>query len=118
MSHLAILICTHHWAGLLEQSVAFLNAVRRPALTGRLTCWSHQRLSRHPPALLDGYRKQAAERGWLPPDWVRRARALNQRPASSRRRSGGLCGYDRRMGAGYPEAVCVAAKVRPQAGPL
>lgn len=121
MPRLTILICTHDRAGLLERTLASLNAARRPAdwmvdvLVAANACRDSTAV------VLDAYRKQAAERGWLPLTWFAeptpgKSYALN---SALPRLAGDLVAFvddDHRVAAGYLEAVCAAADVHPQVG--
>lgn len=121
MPRLTILICTHDRAALLERVLASLNAARRPAMwtLDILVAANACRDTTH--AFLDDYRRQAAERGWLPLAWFAeptpgKSHALN---SALPRLNGDLVAFvddDHRVDAGYLEAVCAAADAHPQTG--
>ena len=121
MHRLTILICTHNRAGLLERTLASLNAARRPAdwMTDILVAANACSDGTH--AFLDDYRRHATERGWLPLAWFAeptpgKSHALN---SALPRLTGDLAAFvddDHRVDAGYLEAVCAAAGTYPQAG--
>jgi GT2 family glycosyltransferase len=121
MPRLTILICTHNRAGLLERTLASLNAARRPAdwIVDVMVAANACSDSTH--AFLDDYRRHATERGWLPLVWFAeptpgKSHALN---SALPRLTGDLVAFvddDHRVDAGYLEAVCAAADTYPQAG--
>lgn len=121
MSRLTILICTHDRAGLLERALASLNATRRPPQCEVDILVAANACSDGTHALLDAYRKQAAEPGQLPLTWFAettpgKSHALN---SALPRLTGDLVAFvddDHRVDTGYLEAVCAAAAAHPQAG--
>jgi len=120
MPSLTILICTHNRAALLAKTLTSLNAAARPQdwavdiLVAANACRDSTAI------LLDTYRNQAAERGWLPLTWFAeptpgKSHALNSALPSL---TGDLVAFvddDHRVDAGYLEAVCAAADAHPSA---
>lgn len=121
MPSLTVVICTHNRAGLLDKALASLNAAERPQGWAVDILVAANACSDGTHALLDAYRKQAADRGCLPLAWFAeptpgKSHALNN---ALPRLAGDLVAFvddDHRVDAGYLEAVCAAATVHPQAG--
>jgi GT2 family glycosyltransferase len=120
MPRLTVLICTHDRAGLLERTLASLNAARQPdhwmidVLVAANACNDNSH------AFLDEYRRQMVERDWLPLTWFAepapgKSYALN---SALPRITGDLLAFvddDHRVDPLYLEAVCAAADMYPQA---
>ena len=118
MPRLTILICTHDRAGLLERTLASLNAARRPSGWMIDVLVAANACSDTTHAFLDDYRQQTAEKSWLPLTWFAeptpgKSHALN---SAMPRLTGELVAFvddDHRVDAGYLEAVCAAADTHP-----
>jgi glycosyltransferase involved in cell wall biosynthesis len=117
---LTILICTHNRAGLLERTLASLNAAVRPAGwdVGVLVAANACTDDTH--AFLERYAGGAESRGDLPVTWFAeptpgKSHALN---SAMPRVQGDLVAFvddDHRVDGGYLQAVCQAAESFPDA---
>jgi len=121
MPSLTILICTHNRAALLAKALTSLNVAVRPQDWAVDILVAANACRDSTAALLDAYRTQAAERGWMPLTWFAeptpgKSYALN---SALPRLTGDLAAFvddDHRVDAGYLEAVCAAADAHPQVG--
>ena len=120
MPRLTVLICTHNRAGLLEHTLATLNAAKRPVdwqvdiLVAANACGdgTHD--------LLDGYRRDQTQREWLPLTWFAeptpgKSNALN---SAAPRLACDLVAFvddDHRVDADYLVQVCRTADAHPEA---
>ncbi len=120
MPRLTILICTHDRAGLLEKTLASLNAAFRPLdwevdiLVVANACNDDTH------ALLEGYGQAAVEKGWLPLAWYAEPTAGKSHALNSAmpRLAGEVVAFvddDHRVAEGYLQAICAAAEAHPDA---
>jgi arylsulfatase A-like enzyme/GT2 family glycosyltransferase len=119
-SRLIVLICTHNRAELLSRALASLNAAARPVgweveiLVAANACTDGTH------ALLDEYRRAAAERGDLPLEWFAEPRpgksfALNSAVPRIAAELVAFVDDDHRVDADYLAAACRAADAYPAA---
>jgi GT2 family glycosyltransferase len=117
---LTVLICTHDRVGLLQRTLASLNAAARPAGWTVDVLVAANSCSDGTHAFLDGYMRRAEERGEIPLTWFAeptpgKSNALNGAMPRVQSDLVAFVDDDHRVDTAYLRAVCEAADAYPRA---
>jgi len=117
---LTILISTHNRATLLERTLASLNSARRPVNWHTDVLVVANACTDQTSTFLQTYQAQAADRSWLPLDWLAepqpgKSHALNRAIPELHSDLVALVDDDHRVDENYLTAICSAAESYPDA---